>query len=359
MRWHGSAVRAGRPDARGAVRRPRGAGRPGVRGGAEVRPAGRVAGADLDEVRMRLEVGLVPARLDGLPGRARRAVALAAATGAPAVPALDAALAALGDRARRDRALAVATAQARAVATGLVMLPLLALPALQALLDAPLLAFYATPAGVVVGAVAVGLLAAGGAVAWRLVARAATTAPPARPRAAAAGVVGAGVAWAVAGPVAGVAGGLLVAGWWRRRGRAGVVPVPDADEVADLLATALGSGLPAGAALRAVAGVLPDRAALLRRAAVAVERGTPPDLPAGFDRAGRLLARSTALGAPAVPALRRLACDLRADELARALAAAERLPALLTFPTTVLLLPASLLLVGAPLVAAGLAAVGG
>jgi hypothetical protein len=48
--------------------------------------------------------------------------------------------------------------------------------------------------------------------------------------------------------------------------------------------------------------------------------------------------------------------DLRADDLARVLAAAERLPAQLTFPTALCLLPATLLLVGAPIVHAGLAA---
>ena len=63
------------------------------------------------------------------------------------------------------------------------------------------------------------------------------------------------------------------------------------------------------------------------------------------------------LGAPAAPSLRRLARDLRGAELARVMAAAERLPAQLTVPTTLLLLPATLLLVGAPLVASGLSAV--
>jgi pilus assembly protein TadC len=63
------------------------------------------------------------------------------------------------------------------------------------------------------------------------------------------------------------------------------------------------------------------------------------------------------VGAPAAPTLRHLARDLRAAELARLMAAAERLPAQLTVPTTLLLLPVTLLLVGAPLVASGLARV--
>jgi hypothetical protein len=65
------------------------------------------------------------------------------------------------------------------------------------------------------------------------------------------------------------------------------------------------------------------------------------------------------VGAPVGPVLRRLARDLRADELARVLAAAERLPAQLTVPATLLLLPASVLLIAAPLLDAGLRAVAG
>ncbi len=66
----------------------------------------------------------------------------------------------------------------------------------------------------------------------------------------------------------------------------------------------------------------------------------------------------SAVGAPVGPALRRLAADVRADELARVLAAAERLPVRLTFPTALCLLPGTLLLIGAPIVSAGLGAVG-
>ena len=67
-----------------------------------------------------------------------------------------------------------------------------------------------------------------------------------------------------------------------------------------------------------------------------------------------MLRAATDVGAPVAPALRRLAGELRADERARVLAAAERLPAQLTFPTALALLPATLLLVGAPIVQVGL-----
>lgn len=309
----------------------------------------------MDRLRMRLLVGAGPGRLDGLPGRVRRAVDLARRTGAPALPALEAARAAAADDRRRDRALAVATAQTRLVAGGLAALPFVAVPALDAALALGLLDFYLTPTGWGVGAAGLGLIAAGLVVAHRLVAGATRRRRrPGRPVLAA--VVCGLPAGLLVGPVAGLAVGTGV--WWLRGRRPGPVPaVPDADEVADLVSTALTAGLPPGGALRAVAGVLSVRRAVLRRAAVALERRQPPELPPGLDRIADLLLGSARWGAPAAGSLRHLAADLRAEELSRALAAAERLPALLAVPTAVFLLPASLLLVGAPLVATGVGAV--
>ncbi|MEY3020174.1 MAG: hypothetical protein RLZZ272_1158, partial [Actinomycetota bacterium] len=77
--------------------------------------------------------------------------------------------------------------------------------------------------------------------------------------------------------------------------------------------------------------------------------------PEALARLRALLVTAEDVGASPAAPLRRLASDLRAEELARVLAAAERLPAQLTFPTTLLLLPATVLLVGAPIVRAGLA----
>ncbi|MDP8960277.1 MAG: hypothetical protein M3N32_01410, partial [Actinomycetota bacterium] len=118
-------------------------------------------------------------------------------------------------------------------------------------------------------------------------------------------------------------------------------------------------GLPPAGALRAVADVLPDHAEDLRRGALALELRAAAELPPSLDRVGRVLTDVTRWGAPAEPALRRIAADLRATELQMALTAAERLPALLAFPTALCLLPACLLLVGAPLLAEGLAAAAG
>ena len=71
-----------------------------------------------------------------------------------------------------------------------------------------------------------------------------------------------------------------------------------------------------------------------------------------------LLAAAERVGAPVAPSVRHLARELRADDLARVLAAAERLPAQPTFPTALCLLPATVLLIGAPIVQTGLSAAG-
>lgn len=267
-------------------------------------------GADerVAEVRARLLAGL-PVRPHGLDGRAGRALELAQEAGAPAVPALDAAASAVAAETTRARLLAAATAQARAVFLGMAAIPVLALPTLGGVLGRSLWPFYLTTAGAVVGTLGAGLVALGLAV-----------------------------------------GRLLV----RRAGRTG----PGHDEVADLTAVAVTGGVPASTALRLVAEHLPSDAALLRRAAAGLELGRPSDVPGDLGRIMATLDLSTRYGTPAAPALRRLADDLRADELARIRAAAERLPAQLAFPTALCHLPATLLLVGAPLLATGVAAAG-
>lgn len=263
----------------------------------------------LQEVRARLVAGL-PVRTGAITGRAARALAVANTTGAPAVPALDAAAAARAVATTRDRVLAAATAQARAVFLGMAAIPVLALPALGGVLGRSLWPFYLTPAGLVVGAAGLGLIGLGLAVGWLLVRRVRRTGPP-------------------------------------------------HDEVADLVATALGGGVPPAPALRLVAEQVPAAADPLRRAAAGLELGRLPDVPGDLGRILTALRLSTTYGTPVAPTLRRVAEDLRADELARVRAAAERLPAQLAFPTALCHLPATLLLVGAPLLATGLDAAAG
>jgi Flp pilus assembly protein TadB len=319
-------------------------------------PLAPATGTDL--LRLRAAAGADLGDLAGLPARTRRAVAVAARAGAPLLDALDGALAAEADLARARRAVAVASAQTRVVAGGLVAAPLLLVPGLGRLVGADLIGFYTTPTGAAVGAVAALLLALGAGAIAGLVRRVGR--PPARRRgrSSAATAVGAGlVAGLVVGPVAGLTVAVALAGWHRRTTRAPQVPA-GLDEAADLTATALAGGLPAGQALRTAADELPIWATALRRLALELELATEADDPHELARLGAVLRTAAAVGAPAAPALRRLASDLRADELARVLAAAERLPAQLTFPTALCLLPATLLLVGAPIVHAGLAAAG-
>lgn len=268
-----------------------------------------------DRVRLQLLAGTIPDEHDEhLAPRVRRGLVLAGALGAPLLPAVEAAMDAEDDEARARRAVTVSTAQARTVARGLMVAPLVLAPLIARLAGADALAFYRTPAGRAVLVLGVGLLAAGGGLARALIARAARRAPDA-----------------------------------------------DLEEVAELVAVALSAGAGTAVALRAVADVLPARRERLQRLALdrdlGVLRAPPRGSPDALVRMHEVLEVASGLGAPAAPTLRRLARDLRAAELARVLAAAERLPAQLTLPTTLLLLPATLLLVGAPLVAAGIGAV--
>lgn len=323
------------------------------------RTTGPSAGEDqgLDDLRTALLVGDPPPPTRTLPDRAARALAVARASGAPTIPSIDAAVAARDDLVQRRRALDVATAQARAVAVTLAAMPLIAVPGLGALLDLPLVDFYTSGAGPLVGAAGLALVAMGVMISLRMVRRAETVGD-ANVRSRVLPVSAAAVASGLLlGPPVGVLVG--VGGWaWSRRRHREPAPPAGTDEVADLLATAVSGGLPPGAALRTVAGALPDRAAGLRAAALAIELGAPVTLPAGLERAAHVLVASVRTGAPAAPALRRIAADLRAAELSRAMAAAERLPAFLAFPTALCLMPACVLLVGAPLIAVGLDAAG-
>lgn len=307
----------------------------------------------IERTRLRLSVGDDPGVVSDLPERARRALTVAGAAGASVLEGLDSAADAEADARRARRAVTVACAQSRAVAGGLLAAPLLLLPVLGRVLDADLLGFYTQPIGWAVAGVVLLLLGmgAGGVAVLLRRARSALQPPDLRPTRWPAALVAFAVGYLVAWWLAPLAG-LLVA-----RRRPAVRPVADADEVADLLATALTGGTAPAQAVREVASVRPDLATPLGRLAFDLDLGTahaghPPPL----ERIASLLHAAAQAGAPAGDALRRLGADLRAEDLARALAAAERLPAQLTFPTALALLPAVLLAIGAPIVHAGLSA---
>lgn len=332
----------------------------------------------VDLLRLRASVGAHEPDGGRLPPRVRRTLAVATTVGAPVADALDGAAAAEEDARRAARAVAVASAQTRAVAGGLVIAPLLLVPGLGRLVGIDLMAFYSTTVGRLTAAAGGTLLLLGVLLVGRLVRRVGR--PPGRRSGWGRTLVAVGAAIAagvVVHVVAGVVVGLLAL---RLAGRPPPV-VAGVDEAVDLTATSLAGGVAPSEALRTAADHLPELAPPLRRLALDLELGldarpADPPLPgvsgrggaAGtrrvdperdpFDRLRSVLVASVDVGAPVVPTLRRLARDLRAEDLARVLAAAERLPAQLTFPTALCLLPATLLLIGAPIVHAGLAAAG-
>lgn len=317
----------------------------------------------LETARTRLLVGAGVDRRGELPGRVARALAVAEAVGAPRIAAFDAAAAALDDDRRRRRAVSVAASQANVVAGGLAGLPVVAVGGLSVLLDVDLWRFYLRPTGVVVGAIGLALIAAGLLIVRRLAGRVGQRRRR-LPAVTLGVIVGVVVGVVIALPAGLVAGGAV--GCWRHRQGRPVMPLDAGDEIADLVATAIAGGLSAAAALRLVADRLPVHDRLLRRAALALDLGSASpssphstlDTPPPLDRIVTIVATGTRWGGPIAPALRRVAEDVRASELARALAAAQRLPAQLAFPTALCLLPASVALVGAPLVAYGLSSAG-
>lgn len=316
--------------------------------------------AALTRLRLRVAAGARPDRLDGLPPDVRPAVAVADRVGAALLPTLDAAADAHRQRRAVARQVHTATAPARTVAVALVLLPVVAVPALARVLAIDLAAFYTTGIGTVVGAVAVGMWAAGAGAIVGLVVRAGRDPAPVgpTPRVLAAAVVG----WLLAGPwLAALAG--LGARLLHRR----VAPPPHVAlaDACDLLAAALSAGLTVPAACREVAPHLPALADDLHRLAWQVELGrlrpgsATRGVPATCDRLAAVLADGLDAGGPLVPALRALAREVRAERGAAAESAALRLPARLTFPTALLLLPATVVAIGAPIVVTGLSAVGG
>lgn len=324
----------------------------------------------LDEVRLRVAAGASPGDPADLPGRTGTVVRVATEAGSPLLDALDAAGEAEDDRRRSARAVAVASAQGRAVTTGMALAPVVLVPLLARGYGVDLVAYHRSPLGTVTGVLGVVLVATGVAVSRRTVARVGRRPRPSvrRPVGAAVGALAAAV---LAGVAIHVAAAVVVLGIAVRRARRPrVLPVdPGVAEAIELAAVAVGGGLGPAPALRVAATEVPELAVDLRRLAFDLEVGSCSGrigvgdalgpLPPGVDRLAEVLVTADHLGAPVAPTLRRLAADLRADELARVLAAAERLPVQLAVPTTVLVLPGVLLLVGAPVLVSGLSAVTG
>lgn len=321
------------------------------------------AATPLDLARLRVAAGADPGDLDRLDARTATLVRVATDAGAPLLPALDAAAVAAAATAESERAVAVASAQGRAVAGGLLVAPLLLVPMLGRLFDVDLVAYHRTPLGAATGGLSLALLLFGTLLARRAVAtvgRRPRSDSPSRRRICAVTV---GVAAAlVVHPAVGLVALVVMV---RLPPRSPIVD-PVLADAAELAATAVAGGWSPAAALRLAAteldaahGTGDGPGPALRRLAFDLEHGlTGGDHPRGVGRLADVLTTASAVGAPVGSMLRRFAVDIRSDELARVLAAAERLPVQLTFPTALCLLPGTLLLVGAPIVTAGLGTLG-
>ena len=328
-------------------------------------PAAEDADRALDELRLAVTAGAPPPDPVDLPVRCRRAVELAQEVGAPLLDAVEAAQAAQDDLRRGTRAVEVASAQTRVVAGGLLAAPLLLVPGMARLVGADLIGFYTSSFGVLVLAVGMALLLLGAGVVVLLVRRVrnvATRRTRHDPLALLLALVAGMLTLRAVGPVPGLLVALAVEHLVSSR-RATVEGPAGVEEVADLVATALTAGVSGPEALRLVADILTDHGPRLRRLAFSLELGMDADslAPATGDALGRLAALLSAAertGAPVAAGVRHLARELRADDLARVLAAAERLPAQLTFPTALCLLPGTVLLIGAPIVQTGLSTAG-
>lgn len=311
-----------------------------------------------------------------------RAVRLAEAVGAPVLEALEAARSAAEDVAAGARAVGVASAQGRAVAGVLLGAPLVITPVLARIVGVDALAFYLAGIGTVVLVVATALYVLGAVIVRSLVRQAGASGPTASTTGPAgrrwlAGLAAGTATWSLLGPAAAPMVALVAAHLaGRRRPQAAA---PGSDEAVDLVATALRGAVGVPEALRLAAAELPAFADELRRLAWGLQVAPGVSSPeavhraaarpwgtvhqhhpgaGGIPRLAGLLGTAEGLGAQVSPVLRRLAVQSRAEELAGHLAAAERLPAQLTFPTAVFLLPATVLWIGAPVVHAGWIAAG-
>lgn len=319
------------------------------------------SGGELDQLRLRVAAGapVSDADTDRLPAEVATVVRVASHVGAPLLDALDAAGSADDDRRRAVRAVEVASAQGRAVANALGAAPFVLVPLLGPAFGVDLVAYHRTPVGVATGTLGVILVVLGTVLARRAVARVGRPPRSGRGGGARARLVIAVAVVVTAGTVVGPIAGVVAAGgavWWLRRPPPPPVVDPAVADVAELVAVAVAGGASPAAALRTAACEVDHLARDLRRLAASLDLGHAPDGAApGVDRLGDTLVTADALGAPVGPTVRRLAADLRAEELSRVLAQAERLPVQLAVPTTLLLLPGLLVLAGAPVLVTGLA----
>lgn len=313
-------------------------------------------------------------------------VALARRCGAPLARVVRIAAAGAEQARRIEGELLAAVAPARTVARSLVAMPLVAVPALALVTGVDLVGFYLhDPVGRWVGLL-IGVLLGSAALWMRAILAGARTSPDAgvggRPRRRWVLAV-VPVAWWLAGPVPALLVAILALRVLRR---APAEPSPHLALAADLVAVAVSSGHDLPAAIRLAGDQLergsrggpvdrPRRRLALGLRALALDLSLRPRRAGDHEPALPPAARSSRPGVPTVLAdpllalartgtpgvevLHDLADRLRADRATRARTAAARLPAHLTFPTALVLVPATVLAIGVPIVLQGLARLAG
>lgn len=315
----------------------------------------------LDAVRLAAASGRHRIALDGLDPATRQVLTVASDVGAPLSLAADIAHARLTHTQEVLRAVAVASAEARSVAGFLLLAPLVLLPLTGQVLDVSIWSFFTRPFGLGVLAVAGLLYAAGFAVIGQLrrglAAPVLSTHAPkisvARLLAGMVLVVGMsrGSVWLAVGAV-----GVLVL-LRGKHSHTHVVTVAQIAEVAEVVVLAATAGQSVPHALRCAGATVPLAARQVRELAFSLDCGVKP---VGQDG---VLGQFAAIawqahhdGAPAAAVFRQFAAQVRADEQAVLLARASRLSARLTVPTTLFFLPATVLVMVAPVMAHGLSA---
>ena len=153
------------------------------------------------------------------------------------------------------------------------------------------------------------------------------------------------------------------------RARPGAAPAHELADLADLLRVALGSGFTVLRALALVCAHVDSRTALAFTSALAVadDDASPLDalaaLPERLGESSRelcvALVSSARYGAPVLPALERVAFELRLTRRLDAEVHAKRVSVLLLLPLVLCVLPAFVLLAVVPLVLGALSALPG
>jgi len=310
----------------------------------------------LDTVRLAAASGSQRIAFDGVDADTYRMLRFASQIGAPVTLAADLAHRRITDSADVSRSLAVASAEARSVAAFLLVAPVLLLPLTGRVLGIAIGNFFTQPAGRIVLAVACLLYLAGFAVIWQLQRQlhapvSEAQSPPISRLLLVVTVVSVAGGWLA---LAGVAATLFVLLQARKRPTEPVM-LHDLAAAADVLVVAVTAGQSLPHALEGAAQIVPSVARQLRQIGFALACGVEPQMGAGtLGQFATIAWHAHHNGAQAAHVFRQFSAQIRADERAVLLARTSRLPARLTVPTTLFFLPATVLVMIAPVVAHGL-----